>query len=172
MYLTLPYLSCYCNLASQLDECKLSNSSSRMAIITTFKRRFPYSQKGKKKRPVGYITLNGCIIFKLQIMTQVSSSTHVIAVTADSRTSLQSLSHTQSHTNTHIQLSGRSHYTSVDDLGRDFLHRRCASSEVNTGIKWGGRGLWLIAWYVAAIAPWKYSVECHNDSTHSALQHV
>jgi hypothetical protein len=60
----------------------------------------------------------------------------------------------ESVTHSHTQLIGRSLHTSVDDLGRDFLHRRRASSEVNTGIRCGGRGLWLIARYVAAIAPW------------------
>ena len=102
-YLTLPYLSCYCTSAWQLDECFLSNSSSRMAINTTLNCRFPYSKKGKNKRPVGYITFNECIIFKLQIITQVSSSTHMIAVTTDSCTSLQtkSLSHSTKHTHTH-----------------------------------------------------------------------
>jgi hypothetical protein len=141
-----------------------------MAINTTFNCRFPYSQKGMKEKACWILSLlNECIIFKLQIITQVSSSTHVIAVTTNSCTSLQTKSlshtnkqantHTHTHTHTHIQLSGRSHYTSVDDLGRDFLHLRCASSEVNTGIRWGGRGLWLIAWYVAAIAPWINTVK-------------
>ena len=138
-----------------------------MAINTTLNCRFSYSLTEKKKRPVGYITLNEWKIFHSQIITQVSTSTHMIAVTTDSFTPLQtksvslSLSHTHTHTHTHTcdQLSGRSHYTSVDDLGRDFLHRRCASSDVNTGIKWGGRGLWFIAWYVAAIAPWIHTVK-------------
>lgn len=73
--------------------------------------------------------------------------------------------HKESVSHTHIHMLRRSFHTSVDDLGRDFLQRRCASSEVNTGIKWGGRGLWLIARYVAAIAPW-------TNETNTQLQYT
>jgi hypothetical protein len=43
---------------------------------------------------------------------------------------------------------------------------------VNTGIKWGGRGLWLIARYVASIAPWinETNTELQYASTYTVTE--
>jgi hypothetical protein len=119
------------------------------------------------------------LIFKLQhkfyaqhsrtlSLSLTHTHTHHICTT-DFTISLQkSLSHA------HVQMLRRSFHTSVDDLGRDFLQRRCASSEVNTGIKWGGLGLWLIARYVAAIAPWtnKTNTELQYTSPHKVTKNT
>jgi hypothetical protein len=89
-----------------------------------------------KERPAGdiytYITLNECTHFSaVTYDTSVLKHSHMTAVSIHVITSLD----TGFHRHTDIQLSDRSLHTSVDDLGRDFLHRRCASSDVNTGIR-------------------------------------